>query len=206
MAKKKKTEINPEVVENEKKEENKNKPTPEEINQFKNDFQVAMKEFAETRWEISDPGNFAANDVYLFLLDYMKKYASWEKTQWMGIIKLDEELKKFMAEVTDTKGLSMDYQALEFCGFMLYNPKGIGFESAVEFEKIADKYSKLLIAVGKKIEEARNKLKNVQYLQEKWAAAEQGFYLADLEPKSEETSVVNDNTVTLEKQNDTTPN
>jgi hypothetical protein len=70
---------------------------------------------------------------------------------------------------------------------MLYNPKGVGLDSAFEFEKIADKYSKLMITVGQKVEDARNKLKHVQYLQEKWAAGEQGFYLAELEPKEEKS-------------------
>jgi hypothetical protein len=202
MAKKDKVEL--EVVKNEKEKEIKRKPTEEERLQFKADFDAAMKEFAETRWQISDPGNFAANDVYFFLLDYMNKYASWEKTQWMGMLKMNEELKKFMAEVNDTTGLSMDYQALEFCGFMLYNPKGIGLEAAIEFEKIADKYSKIMIVVGQKIEDARNKLKAIQYLQDKWAAAEQGFYLAELEPKPEEKPVES-KVVTMEVKKDITP-
>ena len=105
----------------------------------------------------------------------------------MGIIKMKEELDKFIKEVTNDKGLALDYQSLEFCAFMLYNTGGVGIDAAIEFEKIADKYSKLMIVVGQKVEEAREKLKAVQYLQEKWAAAAQGFYLADLEPKDEKT-------------------
>ena len=163
-----------------------NKPTPEEVAQFKIDYETAMKEFAETGWEISEPGNFSANDTGLFLLDYIKKYALWSKTQWMGVIKMVEELNKSMQTASETRGLALDYQALEFCGYLLTNPGGIGYETAVEFEKQADKYSKVMIAVGQKVEEARAKLKNAHYLQEKWASACQGFYLADLEPPKEE--------------------
>jgi hypothetical protein len=176
------------VVKDEDKKE-KNKPTPEEVAQFKEDFDKAMKEFAETKWEISEPGNFSANDIGLFLLDFMKKYVLWSKTQWMGIIKMTEELKKAMTAASDIKGLALDYQALEFCGFILTNPGGTGSDLAFEFEKIAEKYSKLMVTVGQKIEIARAVLKNVQYLQEKWAASEQGFYLADLEPQKEESKV-----------------
>jgi hypothetical protein len=68
---------------------------------------------------------------------------------------------------------------------MLSNPASTGADSAFEFEKIADKYSKFGILIGQKVEEARTKLKEVQFLQEKWAAGEQGFYIADLEPKEE---------------------
>lgn len=186
MAKTKKAELR--VVKDEKEEPVKGKPTPEEVLQYKAEFDEAMKQFAEARWPISEPGNTAANETYFFLLDYMKKYASWEKTQWMGMIKMDQELKKYMQEVNDTRGLAIDYQALEFCGFMLYNPKGTGLISAIEFEQIADRYSKLMMTVGQEVEKAREQLKKVQYLQEKWAAGEQGFYLAELEPKKEEST------------------
>lgn len=200
MAKNKKAELH--VVKNEKEETSQSKPTPEETQQFKADFDEGMKQFAETRWPISEPGNAAANEIYFFLLEYMKKYAAWEKTQWMGIIKMDEELKKYMQEVNDTQGLALDYQALEFCGFMLYNPKGTGLISAIEFEKIADQYSKLMMTVGQQVEKAREQLKHVQYLQEKWAAAEQGFYLAELEPKKEQPSEGNTGTPPTEEFKD----
>ncbi len=164
------------------------KPTPEEVAQYKTDFDAAMKDFAESRFAISDPGQFSANETGLFLLDYLKKYALWSKTGWMGLIKMNEELNKALAGDNEKTGLCLDYQALEFCGYMLMNPGSVGYESALEFEKIADKYSQIMVRVGQKVEEARAKLKGVQYLQEKWAAGEQGFYLAELEEKAKKES------------------
>ena len=175
-----------------KKEPTLGKPTPEEVAQYKADFDVAMKDFAESRFAISDPGQFPANDIAMFLLDYLKKYALWSKTGWMGIIKMNGELEKAMKMDNEVTGLTLDYQSLEFCGYMLMNPGNIGYDSAIEFEKIADKYSRIGVKVGQKVEEARAKLKGVQYLQEKWAAGEQGFYLAELEAnakKAEEAKV-----------------
>lgn len=160
------------------------KPTPEEVAQYKTDFDAAMKDFAESRFAISDPGQFPSNDVAMFLLDYLKKYALWSKTGWMGIIKMNDELNKAMQMDNEKTGLTLDYQSLEFCGYMLMNPGNIGYDSALEFEKIADKYSQIMVKVGQKVEEARGKLRDVQYLQEKWAAGEQGFYLAELEEKA----------------------
>lgn len=162
------------------------KPTPEEVAQYKSDFDTAVKNFQETKWEVSEKGAFASNDVALFIQDFMKKFALWSKTGWMGMIKMDEELKKAMKAVSDDTCLSFDYQALEFCAYMLSNPGSIGLDAAIEFEKIADKFSKFGILIGKRVEEARAKLKEVQFLQEKYAAGEQGFYIADLEPKVEE--------------------
>lgn len=189
MAKKETTKLT--VVKDEEKPEkvsveNEKKPTPEEIEQYKSEFQEALKIFTEERWAISDKGNFAANDVGLFIEDFMKRFAFWSKNGWMGMIKMAEVLRQAMLAATDEKGLEFDYQALEFCAYMLSNPGSVGLDAALEFEKIADKFSKIGMVVGEKLEDAREKLKNVQYLQEKWAAAEQGFYLADLEKSAPE--------------------
>ena len=189
MAKKETTKLT--VVKDEEKlddvsAENAKKPTPEEIEQYKTEFQEALKIFTEERWAISDKGNFAANDVGLFIEDFMKRFAFWSKNGWMGMIKMAEVLRTAMLAANEETALELDYQALEFCAYMMSNPGGIGLDLAFEFEKIADKFSKIGVVIGEKLEDAREKLKNVQYLQERWAAAEQGFYLADLEKTAPE--------------------
>jgi len=181
MAKNEKTKLT--IVKDDKEEVKEvNKPTPEETAQFKAEFDEAVKTFNEAKWEISEKGNFGANDVGLFLLDFMKRFAFWSKMGWMGMLKINDELAKAMALSDASTGLCLDYQALEFTAYMLASPGATGYDSCVEFDKIAEKYSKIGIVVGQKIEEARARLKDVQYLQERWAASEQGFYLADLEP------------------------
>jgi hypothetical protein len=178
------------------------KPTPEEIAKFKAEFEAAVKDFQETKWEISDKGNYAANVVGMFLMDYMKRFGFWTKTGWMGMIKMDEEVKKAMNAANETTAFCLDYQALEFCAYMMTSPGGVGLELAMEFEKIADQYSKIGIIVGTKVEEARVKLKEVQYLQEKYAASEQGFFLADLEPKKEEVPATEPDQTTPEVESE----
>jgi hypothetical protein len=163
-----------------------NKPTPEEAAQFKEEFEKSAEAFKTTKWEISEKGKFGANDVGMFIMDFMKKFAFWTKTGWMGMLKMTEELNKAMNLVDENTGLQLEYQALEFLAYMLSNPGNTGLDAAIEFEQIADKYSKIGIVIGTKLEEARKQLKDLQYLQEKWAAAEQGYYLAELEPKKEE--------------------
>ena len=173
------------VKEGEKKEEKKKGPSSEEIEQYKNDFSSALTTFENKRWAVSEEGNFAVNDVGLYLLEFLKKYAFWSKTEWMGMIKMEEEIQKAMALGDANTPLQFSYQALEFCAFMLSNPGGTGIELAKAFEAQAEKYSKIGIVVGTKIEEARNELKELQYLQERWAAGEQGFYY-EREPVKEE--------------------
>lgn len=165
-----------------KEDEVQNKPTPEQVAQYKLDFDDAIAKFTETRFVISEPGSFRANEMHMFLMNYLKEFGMWSKTGWMGVIKMEEELNNAVALNTE-KGLSLDYQSLEFCGYMLMNPGGIGYDSAIKFEKMADQYAKVMTVIGEKVEEARALLQSVQYLQEKWAAGEQGFFLAELEPK-----------------------
>jgi len=160
------------------------KPTAEQVEQYKLDFDNAIADFTESRFVVSEPGSFKANELAMWLTNFLKKYAMWSKTGWMGVIKMEEELRKCMS-MDNEKGLSFDYQTLEFCGYMLMNPGGVGYDSALEFEAMADEYSKIMMVVGEKVEEARAQLQGVQYLQEKWAAGEQGFFLADLEPKEQ---------------------
>jgi hypothetical protein len=155
---------------------NLNKPTSEEIEQYKNEFQEALKAFENTKWQVSEPGKFGANDVAIFLLEFMEKYAFWSKTEWMGMLKMEDELKKAIAISDEIVGLRFGYQALEFCAYMLANPGGTGIQLAKDFEAQADKYSKIGMKVGASVEVARKKLKDIQYKQERWAAAEQGFY------------------------------
>jgi hypothetical protein len=162
------------------------KPSESETEQYKNDFSTAMNAFKDKKWQISEPGKFGSNDVGLYLLDFMNKYAYWTKTEWMGMIKMESELQKAIAIADEENGLQLGYQALEFCAYMLTNPGGTGLAFAKEFEAQAEKYAKIGVVVGTKIEEARKELKDIQYLQEKWASACQGFYLSDLEPKKEE--------------------
>jgi len=185
MTKKKKEIIKEDVQKDVQIESNLQKPTTEEINQYKIEFEEAIKNFHETQWVISDASQFSANETGLFLMEYLKKYASWNKTGWMGILKMKEELENSMKivsqETESCEGLKLDYQALEFCGYMLMNPAGVGYENALEFEKMATVYSNIMIEVGHKIDEARETLKHIQWLQERWAAGEQGFYLAELE-------------------------
>jgi len=164
------------------------KPTPEEIEEYKSDFQKAVKEFENWRWRISESGKFGINDVGLYLLEFINKYAFWSKTEWMGMIKMEDEIKKAMSMSDPSIGITLNYQALEFCAYMLANPGGTGVELAKEFEAQADKYAKIGTLIGSQIETARKKLEDLQYKQEKWAAAEQGFYLADLEPIDSSTN------------------
>lgn len=160
----------------EKLVETTNKPTPEEIEKFKKDFQDAVTAFDDKKWVLSDPGSFPANDVAMYLISYMEKFAFWSKTEWMGMIKMEEEIKKAQAIANEETGLELGYQALEFCAYMLANPGGTGIELAKEFEAQAEKYSKIGVVVGTHIEAARNELEEMQFLQNRYAASEQGFF------------------------------
>lgn len=156
------------------------KPTLEDVEKYKNDFSNALKSFENQRWQISEPGKFGINDVGLYLMDFMKKYAFWSKTEWMGLIKMEDEIKKAMSVSDPSIGIALSYQALEFCSYMLTNPGGTGIKLAKEFEAQADKYAKIGMVVGSQIEDARKKLGELQELQEKWGRAEQLFADEDL--------------------------
>ena len=56
------------------------------------------------------------------------------------------------------------------------NPGGIGLESAKNFEAEGEQYLPLMEAVSLALQKAREELKEIQFLQDRYAAMQQGFY------------------------------
>jgi hypothetical protein len=152
-----------------------NKPSEEETAAAIKEFEEAGKAFNEKRFEIGTPDEGLL--IPHFLLDFLDKYVFWTKSGWMGVLKLHEEITETQKNLKAGDYFTMGYQALEFTYFALSNPGGTGLESARNIEKIAENYANVLNLVGNKLEEARAELKNIQWLQDKAAAMQQGFYL-----------------------------
>jgi len=154
-----------------------NKPSEEEIEQAKQEFEAAVKEWQTSKYTIGEKADAQTFTDYIkhFLMNRFR----WEKEAWMGIIKLTEELTaaETLFKGSKDKGLEVGYQALEFIFFILSSPSGMGLQSAIDFEKEYDLYANVFNAVGSKVEEARNTLKNIEFLQQRWGAMAQGFYL-----------------------------
>ena len=167
---------------------NDNKPTDEEVEDAQKAFDEASAAFASKSWDIGE-----AEDAQTHL-DYMDHFVRnrlfWTKTGWMGVIKMQEELEdaqKFLTE-NPTANLKLGYQALEFMFYSFQNPGGVGLETAQDFEQENEVYAKVFDALGVRIPEARTELKDIQFLQDQYAAMAQGFYL-EVEPGAEEEPV-----------------
>lgn len=162
-----------------------NKPTEEETAQAKEEFEKASKKWAETLYKIGEPKD--AQEICDYILLFLEKRFLWQKDAWMGVIKLTEELKA--AEATfkgkKNKSLEMGYQALEFVYYILSNPGGIGLQSALDFEEEREMFVKVALLVEEQLEGARKALKEVEFLQQRWGAMSQGFYL-EVEPGPED--------------------
>jgi hypothetical protein len=93
----------------------------------------------------------------------------------MGVLRLNEDIQGVRDSIEEIP-FRLSYQALEFTFFALSNVGGIGLQSAKDMETEAELYNEVAELIAKQLETARKELKEVQYLQEKWAAYEQGFY------------------------------
>jgi hypothetical protein len=160
-------------------ENNPNKPTEEEIKAAAAEFESASKTFPSKLWEIGK-----VKDARTFC-DYLKHYVRnrlfWTKNGWMGVVKLNEELQAAENLLNGKEPLKLGYQALEFVYYSLMNPGGIGLQTAQDFESESENYLPLMESVSISLEKARIELKQIQFLQDKYAAMQQGFYL-ELEP------------------------
>lgn len=156
---------------------NDNKPTDEEVEEAKKEFEDKSRDFSTKLWDIG------ANEDSQAILDYMEHYVLnrifWTQTGWMGVIKMKEVIDETQNTLKLEPGtqLALGYQALEFMFYSFQNPGGVGYEAAVNFEAENEIYAKAFDAVGEKLSEARTELKEIQFLQDKYAAMAQGFYL-----------------------------
>lgn len=149
------------------------KPTPEEIKQAYEDFAKAVSDFNNKLYEIGEPDR--KNDIADYLLQFIDKRVFWTKQGWMGVLRLNEDIQGVRDSIEEIP-FRLSYQALEFTFFALSNVGGIGLQSAKDMETEAELYNEVAELIAKQLETARKELKEVQYLQEKWAAYEQGFY------------------------------
>jgi len=151
------------------------KPSDEEVKQFAEDFEQAKIDFEAKKFEIGEAE--MADKVYDFVIEFMEKHVYWTKNGWMGVIRMHEEVNEQRKNRKEDEPFAIGYQALEFLFFALSNPGGQGIETARAIESVADLYAQVIELAGKKVETAREELKDVQWLGDKALAAQQGFYL-----------------------------
>ena len=166
-----------------------NKPSPEEIEQAKVDLDTAVQAFSVKSWNIGKTED--AVQFINYLQGFIRNRIFWTKNGWMGVIKIQEELQDSEKFVYDNPGktpMKLGYQAIEFMFYSLQNPGGVGLQSAQDFESENEIYSKVFDSIGTCVTDARNELKTIQLLQDKYAAMQQGFYL-EFEPADDEEAV-----------------
>lgn len=156
---------------------NDNKPTDEEVEEAKKEFEQASKDFGTKLWEIGKKEDSQENLDYIE--HYMQNRVFWTQTGWMGVIKMQEVIDDTQAALRENPELhlALGYQALEFMFYSFQNAGGVGYQSAKDFESENEIYARVFDAIGAKIAEARKELKEIQFLQDKYAAMAQGFYL-----------------------------
>ncbi|MFW6310800.1 MAG: hypothetical protein ACOC1K_01040 [Nanoarchaeota archaeon] len=162
------------------KNNSQNKPSEEEVEEARKEYEKAAAGFDTKLWAIgtSDQAENFAN----YLLHFIENRIFWTKNGWMGVIKLNQEVNEAKDISNSTNSpLKLGYQALEFTYYSLSNPGGTGLNSAKDMESEWEQYVDLFRAIEEQLEESRKILKDIQFLQDKWGAMAQGFYL-DVEP------------------------
>lgn len=185
--------------------ETKNKPTDEEIKIAGEEFEKAAKNFPGKMWEIGVEEQ--SRGFVEYLQYFVDNRIFWTKNGWMGVVKLKEELQAAANLLNGKEPLKLGYQAVEFTYYSLMNPGGIGLESAKNFEAEGEQYLPLMEAVSLALQKAREELKEIQFLQDKYAAMQQGFYYErEIEIESPPESPIEQSLESPIKSNEELPN
>ena len=170
-------------------ENNPNKPTEEEIQEAQDKFEESSKNFAVKSWNIGEAEN--AQEFLDYINHFMRNRVFWTKNGWMGVLKMQAELddaQKFLT-ANPKEHLKLGYQALEFAFYSFQNPGGVGLDAAKDFEQENEIYAKVFDALGDPLDSARKELKEIQFMQDQYAAMQQGFYLEAEDGVAEEEPV-----------------
>lgn len=155
-----------------------NKPSEDEVKEFAAEYEAASVAFESARWSIGIPEE--GQMILDFVRHYSRERHMWKGNEWMGVVKMQEELDLVEKEFANKGGnepIHVEYKAIEFIFHMLQNPGGIGYQAAVDFEAEIETYAKVFDVFGKTIAECRAALQDLDFLHQKWQASAQGFYL-----------------------------
>lgn len=106
----------------------------EYIAQAKKDFDDAVAETQERKYELADEENaLAAAEL---LKDWNRTANHWTKGSWRGVLMFDGVIDKRIAEIKENGGpLIVDYSVVVFLYNAMSEPAGSGFESAERMAK-----------------------------------------------------------------------
>ena len=167
-----------------------NKPSDAEVEQAAKDFEQAKKDFEAKKFAIGTDKE--ADAIYDFIIDFMENHVYWTKNGWMGVLRMHEELTENKKNKKDGECFGIGYQALEFMFYAITNPGGVGLASAKAVENVADFYASVIEKTGEVLEKTREELKDVQWLGDKAAAMQQGFYLEKEDGTQEAHDAINE--------------
>lgn len=173
-----------------------NKPSEEEISNAKKEFEDAVDQFNNGLWKVSTEED--ADRLSSYLVHFVYNRIFWYKDGWQGVLKFRDEINETREKIKngELKILELSWQALEFIFHSLSNPGGIGLESAQRMKDENDDYVFTMEKVGESLQQARDKMNEIQFLQDKWATMQQGLYL------EKEDGVAQDENEQIQQQNE----
>lgn len=154
------------------------KPTEEEIKEYEEALKEAYEEYEKMPDYTLCQGPRAL-EVAKMSIEYNNNLYNWKNDEWKGVIMYNTTMSPIIQELTNgnVDSFTIDKNNLQWLYYILTNVSGRGLEAAVSFSDHEDVFVELVESVCEAMEKFKDVVENLRFLQDRVAAAYQGFYL-----------------------------
>lgn len=167
--------------------ENENRPTEEDIKRFENDFKEAHEKFKNMpEFIISDDEKVL--EIAKYVLGVNRDYV-WKNEEFRAINLFNNIMTEKISKIENGEetAFTLDMNAIQWAYIMFTNYSGRGLECAEKFVKEYDIFTSIRERLHECMGKLQDEANHLQVLQDRLAAAYQGFFLVESDGVEDDT-------------------
>lgn len=149
------------------------KPTEEEIEEYTKEMEAGFEAYNNMSDFVISEDAELSKKLYDMAIKYNSELYTWKHDEWKGVIMFDETMKS----QEGSERFTIDKNNLQWLYYIITNPSGVGIEKAREMKANEEVFVQLVERITEAMTEFKEIVEDLRFLQDRVAAAHQGFYL-----------------------------